>query len=169
MTSVKLMNYSSSTADWNILYKFTKNIRESPISRKITSSLSFSNLISYFHVVEQTLQTRWFRKTPQTKNPVQHQTQKILIRRRKGQASIFILLYRPIETTSHITPELDKYSILDVEIYRIPNFWKSLINYRHNYFNRCSFSRSMCRWGSNPNASPLASPARMAADKTANR
>ena len=35
-----------------ILYKFTKNIRESPISRKITSSLSFSNLISYFHVVE---------------------------------------------------------------------------------------------------------------------
>ncbi|WP_289091795.1 hypothetical protein [uncultured Bacteroides sp.] len=64
---------------------------------------------------------------------------------------------------------MDKYSILDVEIYRIPDFWKSLIIYRHNYFDRCSFSRSICRWGLNSIASSLASPARMAADKTANR
>ena len=83
--------------------------------------------------------------------------------------SNYILLHRPVETTSHITPELDKYSILDLEIYRNLEFCKSLINYRHSYLDRCSFSRSKCRWGSNPSASPLASPARMAADKTANR
>lgn len=80
-----------------------------------------------------------------------------------------IILYRQVETTAHITPELDKYSILDLEIYRNLEFCKSLINYRHSYLDRCSFSRSKCCWGSNPIASPLASPAQMAADKAANR
>lgn len=41
---------------------------------------------------------------------------------------------------SHIIPELNKYSILDVEIYSIPDFWRSLLNYRHNYLDRYSFS-----------------------------